>query len=170
MATRADNLSRFVKAATPTALGFLGVMLLAAPLRLAEGGLPIPFIPLVVIYFWSIYSPSYLPSPSVFAIGLAQDLVMGGPLGLWSSIYLVSQYTVLSQRSYFQGREQRVVWLGFAVVAGIAATAFWQVMSLMTGTRLPLTPLAVQMLATVAAYPVIAAGFAELHARVIVEV
>ena len=170
IAARAENLSRFAKAMTPTVLGVFGVLLLATPLRLFEGVAPMPLIPLVVIYFWSIYSPSYLPSVSVFLIGLFQDLLTGGPLGLWPAIYLFVQYIVLSQRNYFQGREQRVVWLGFTVSAFLAALCLWLIMSLMSGGLLPVWGLAVQMTATVAVYPLVAAGFAELHRRVVVEV
>ncbi len=168
-ASRAENLGRSFRAAAPTLLGVAGVCLLAAPLRLAEGALPTPVLPLVVVYFWSIYSPSNLPSIGVFLIGLMQDLLTGGPLGLWPTIYLMASYLVTTQRSYFHGREQRVVWLGFAVIAGLAALILWSVMSLMSGAALPIGRLAVQMTATVLLYPVIAGAFAEFHRRVIVE-
>ena len=170
MSSRGENLSRFMKAATPTVLGVLGVLLLASPIRLAQDTLPMPLIPLVVVFFWSIYSPSYLPAGSIFSIGLLQDLVSGGPLGLWPVIYLCVNYLVLSQREYFHGREQRVVWLGFAVVAFLAATVLWLVMSLMSGLLLPLGALTAQILMTAAVYPLVSSGFAELHRRVIVEV
>lgn len=170
MSARAENVSRFVKATTPTALGILGVLILSSPIRLLEGMAPTPLIPLLVVYFWSIYSPSYLPSVSVFVIGLLQDLMLGGPLGLWASIYLFVQFLVMTQRAYFHGREQRVVWLGFAVASGLAALILWLVMSIMSGTLLPMGRLVLQFLATIAVYPLIANGFAELHRRVIVEV
>jgi len=169
MGQRADSLARLAKSATPTMLGFAGVILLAMPLRLFEGVLPTPLLPLVIIFFWAIYAPSYLPAVSVFFIGLLQDLLSGGPLGLWPSIYLLTQYIVLSQRSYFIGREQRVVWLGFALVAIGAGVMLWLVMSLMSGALLPLRALAWQMIATIAVYPLFGAGFSHLQRRVIVE-
>ncbi|MEL6362213.1 MAG: rod shape-determining protein MreD [Pseudomonadota bacterium] len=170
MQDRAENLTRYVKAMTPTVFGLIGVLLLASPLRLVEGLVPIPLIPLVVVYFWSIYSPSYLPSVSVFAIGLFQDLLSGGPIGLWPCIYLFVQYLVLSQRSYFHGREQRVVWLGFTVAAVFSSFILWAVMSMLAGFPLPAWQLVIQMTSTIAVYPLVANGFAELHRRVIVEV
>ena len=170
MGQRAETLSRIMKASTPTALGFFGVLLLALPVRFAEGLFPTPVLPLVVIFFWSIYGPSYLPSVSVFFNGLLQDLLMGTPLGLWPSVYLLTQYVVLSQRSYFAGREQRVVWIGFGFAAVSAGLILWMVMSLMRGALLPLSSLVLQLLATVAMYPVLSAAFGQLHRRVIVEV
>lgn len=170
MSRRAEGLSRLAKAATPTVLGLVGVLLLALPLRLAQGVVPTPVLPLVVVFFWSIYGPSYLPAGGIFVIGLLQDFLTGGPLGLWPAVYLIVQYIALSQRSYFAGRDQGVVWLGFAFAAAVAAIILWLVMSLMSGALLPVGGLFAQMVATVALYPVFAAGFSHLHSRVIVEV
>ena len=169
MSERAEQASRFVKATTPTALGLVGVLLLSSPIRLFEGAVPMPLLPLLVVYFWSIYSPSYLPSVSVFIIGMLQDLLLGGPLGLWASIYLFVQFLVLTQRSYFYGRDQTVVWMGFGVASALAALILWLVMSMMSGLILPVGKLALQVVATFAIYPVIAVLFAEFHRRVVVE-
>lgn len=158
-----------MKAATPTLLGLIGVFLLALPIRIAGGHVPTPLLPLVMVFFWSIYGPNYLPAASVFAIGLLQDFLSGGPLGLWPGVYLVTQYLVLSQRSYFLGREQRVVVMGFAFAAAGAALILWLVMSLMSGALLPVWGLAFQMAMTVVTYPIFSAAFRRLHRRVIVE-
>ena len=169
MSRRADGLATLLRAATPTLLGLVGVLLLAVPLRLFGGLAPTPILPLVVVFFWSVYAPSYLPAASVFLIGVSQDFLSGGPLGLWPAVYLVTQYVVLSQRSYFLGREQHVVWIGFVVAAAAAALILWLIMSLMTRTLLPLHNVAWQMAATVAVFPLFSAAFRRLHRRVIKE-
>ena len=169
MGYRAENLLRLLKAAAPTLLGLMGVIVLALPIRLFEGFAPTPLIPLVVVFFWSVYGPDYLPPASVFVIGLLQDLLTGGPLGLWAVVYLVTQFVVLSQRSYFLGREQKVVWIGFAVVAVGASMILWLVMSLMSGALLPFFALTAQMAATVLIYPLFGMAFRQLHRRVLVE-
>jgi len=156
--------------ATPTLIGLAGVVLLALPLRLAGDMVPTPIIPLVVVFFWTIYAPGYLPAASVFLIGLAQDLLCGGPLGLWPAVYLVTQYVVHSQRSYFLGREQRVVWIGFAFAAAGASLVLWLVMSLMTGTLLPVANISIQMAITILVFPLFSATFQRLHRRVLREV
>lgn len=169
MGYRAEQLLAILRSLTPTLLGVFGVIILALPLRLFEGAMPTPIIPLVVVFFWSIYSPDFLPSPSVFAIGILQDLLMGGPLGLWAVVYLVTQFAVSSQRAYFLGREQKVVWMGFALAACVASLMLWLVMSLMSGVLLPVGALAAQILATILIYPVFGIAFRELHSRVLVE-
>lgn len=170
MGYRAENLLRLFRAAAPTLLGVFGVIILALPVRFFDGAVPTPIIPLVIVFFWSIYGPNYLPALSVFLIGLLQDLLTGGPLGLWAGVYLVAQFVVMSQRSYFMGREQKVVWLGFALVAVGASVILWLVMSLMSGVLLPAGALLSQMLATVMIYPLFGVVFGELHRRVLVEV
>ncbi|MEZ5927663.1 MAG: rod shape-determining protein MreD [Parvularculaceae bacterium] len=162
-------MSRLMKAATPTLLGVVGVLLLALPLRLGAGVVPTPLLPLIIVFFWSVYGPSYLPAGSVFLIGLLQDMLTGGPLGLWPAVYLVTQYIVISQRSYFLGREQKVVWIGFAFAATGAALILWLVMSLMSGVLLPVGALLAQMATTILTYPLFNFGFAHLQRRVIVE-
>lgn len=169
MGYRAENLMRLFKAAAPTLLGLAGVIILALPVRLFEGWIPTPLIPLVVVFFWTVYGPDYMPPLSVFVIGLLQDLLTGGPLGLWAGVYLVTQYIVLSQRPYFLGREQKVVWIGFALAAAGASIILWLVMSLMSGVLLPVRGLAAQMVATVLIYPLFGIAFRQLHRRVLVE-
>lgn len=169
MGYRAENILRLLKGAAPTLLGFFGVIMLALPVRFLEGAIPAPIIPLVVVFFWSIYGPDYMPPLSVFFIGLLQDLLTGGPLGLWPAVYLATQFIVLSQRPYFLGREQKVVWIGFALAAAGASVILWLVMSLMAGVLLPIRGLLYQMFATVMIYPLFGVAFSQLHRRVLVE-
>ncbi len=170
MATRADVLMRVAGSATPALLGFLGVILLASPLRLFGDGLPTPIIPLIIVYFWSLYSPGHLPAASVFFMGLLHDLLSGGPIGLWPTVYLVMQQIAMSQKAYFLGREVMVVSVGFAVAALVVSLIVWLVMSLFSATLLPLGGLLWQMLVTVACFPLFALAFGRLHRRVVIEV
>ncbi len=169
MGYRAEHLLSLLKTVAPLLLGLLGVIILALPIRLFEGVAPTPIIPLVVVFFWSIYAPAYMPSVSVFLIGILQDLLTGGPLGLWAAVYLVTQFVVMSQRSYFLGREQKVVWLGFALAAASASLMLWLVMSLMSGALLPVGGLLAQMATTVLIYPLFGIAFGEFHRRILVE-
>jgi rod shape-determining protein MreD len=157
------------KAATPTVVGVVGVVLLSLPVRLLGGLIPTPMLPLLVVYFWAIFGPGYMPAYSVFLIGLLQDFLTGGPLGLWPAVYLFTQYVVSSQRSYFQGREMRVVWVGFAFAALAAAVIVWLVMSLMSGAVLPIDGLLAQTAVTIVAYPFFAKLFGSVHRRMILE-
>lgn len=170
MTARAEVLLRLAGAATPALLGFLGVLILASPIRLAGGSLPTPIIPLIIVYFWSLYSPGHLPAASIFFMGLLHDLLSGGPIGMWPTVYLVMQQIAISQQAYFLGRELRVVSIGFAVAAFVVSLILWFVMSLMTATLLPISGLLWQMIVTSAFFPFFAMAFGRLHRRVVIEV
>ena len=170
MSERADIVSRMVKGIAPFATGLLGVFLLALPVRLFGGFVPMPIIPLAVVFFWTLHDPERLPSSAVFIIGLFQDALTGTPFGLWSSVYLSMKYIVLSQRSYFLGREPQVIWIGFMLTAGGAALLVWLVMSLMAGFTLPMLPLGIQLAATIFFYPVFGRLFRQIRQRIRVEV
>lgn len=171
MDRRAEGLNRLFTASAPTCVGLFCVLLVSLPMRPFGGHLPMPALPLIVVYFWTIRAPDQLPSPSVFALGLLQDFLSGGPLGLWSATYLCVQYIVLTQRSYFAGRALQVLWTGFAVAAAVSFLIVWLTTSLLVGAELNATrllnplPLLGRMFATVAVYPVFAAFFALLHQR-----
>ncbi len=170
MATRADLIMRIAGGATPALLGFLGVLLLASPIRLFGGALPTPVIPLIIIYFWSLYSPAHLPAASVFFMGILHDLLTGGPIGLWPTVYLVMQQIAISQQAYFLGRELRVVAIGFAVACLVVSLILWLAMSLLSATLLPPGGLLWQMLVTALCFPIFAMAFGRLHRRVVIEV
>lgn len=169
MVDRQDTVSRLAKGLAPFAMGVFGIFILVTPVRLFEGYIPMPIIPMAVVFFWTIYDPQRLPSSSVFLIGLLQDALTGSPLGLWSTIYLLLQFVVLSQRSYFLGREPQVVWLGFVFAAVGVASLCWLIMSLMAGYSLPVLSLSFQIIATIFFYPFLGHAFRKIRHRVLVE-
>ncbi len=170
MVDRPDTVSRMAKALAPFAMGLFGVFIVAMPVRFFDDLIPMPIIPLAVIFFWTLHDPGRLPSSSVFLIGLFQDCVTGTPIGLWSTVYLLVQFVVLSQRSYFLGRDFQVVWMGFGLAASGAAIVIWVIMSLMSGVQLPVVPLVFQLAATILFYPVLGQTFKGLRRRVLMEV
>ncbi len=153
----------------PLLLALGGVVLLLLPLRLFGGVVPTPIIPLAVIFFWSVYEPDLMPYPLVFLVGIFQDFMMGSIVGVWASIYLLSQWLVLQQRQYFLGRDQHVVWLGFAIIVFIASLVLWLERSLLNGTLLPYTVSIGQWLVTIAVYPALSIAFSFVHERTILE-
>lgn len=169
MIDRDDLIGVVLQGLVPLAIGLGSVLLLNTPLRLFEGHIPTPIFPLILIFFWTIYDPDFLPTFATFLIGMLQDMLLGGPIGVWASIYLIVQYAILSQRDYFLRRDQHVVWLGFALSAAMAGLLLWLSMSLFSGAWLPPLPVVWQMLVTVAFYPVLAVIFSKVHKRVIVE-
>ena len=85
---------------TPGALTLAAVFVSVVPVGLS--GLPevTPFFALMAVYHWSIYRPELLPAPVVFVLGLAQDGLTGGPLGLFALILIVVYGLVSTQRGH----------------------------------------------------------------------
>jgi rod shape-determining protein MreD len=109
------------------ALGFgvIGALLYAAPLRFGGVDIPAPWLPLIPVYFWALLRPDLARAASAFAIGLFQDFVSGGPLGVWALTYLIAFAVLAPQREAFSGQTGGAVWIGFSLFVVIAAvTAF----------------------------------------------
>ena len=152
-------------AAAPSLILLFGVILLSVPLRLFQGLVPTPILPLLIVFLYALYDPESLPAPVIFAAGLLHDLLFGEALGPWASVYLLTAVLVSTQRTYFLGRARDVVWIGFAVAAMAAMLVLWAEMSVLKGAWLPLLPAAYQFLITVLLYPAAAWVFFWLRAR-----
>ena len=58
------------------------------------------FVPLLVIHYWSVPQPLFMPPWLVFALGLAEDLLVATPLGLhallWIAFYTCARSTAFA--------------------------------------------------------------------------
>lgn len=169
MDRRAEGFERLLKTSGPTLLGLASVFFISTPIRPLGGLMPVPCIPLIVVFYWSVRAPEMMSPVSVFFIGLAQDFLSGGPLGLWPFAYLCVQYLVLSQRGYFSGRDMQVLWAGFAAAALTAFVLIWLVSSVFAGVLLNPAPVAAALTTTALLYPLFSVAFALLHLHVLRE-
>lgn len=99
----------------------IGALIYAAPLGVARFDAPMPWLPLLPVFFWGLLRPDLLRAVSAFAIGLFQDIVSGGPLGVWALTYLVAFAVIAPQRDALAGQTPSAVWIGFALFVGLAA-------------------------------------------------
>ena len=112
-----------------------------------------PIFALIAAFYWSIYRPEKLPPPAVLAIGLVQDILGGGPMGIVALMMLGVYGVGVSQRRFFLGKSFAVEWFGFVVIGTSAIAAAWIVASLYYATFLAPGPLVAQALLTAALYP-----------------
>lgn len=160
-----DRLRAGLRAAAPSVVLVLAVVLLAVPLRLFQGYLPTPLLPLLIVFLHGLYDPDALPAPVIFACGLLADVLEGDALGPWASVYLLVSWLITSQRTYFLGRARDVVWLGFAVALTIGMVVHWLEVSLLTGRFVSILPALAQYGLTLLVYPLAAYAFFGLRAR-----
>ena len=95
--------------------GVLGALFYAAPLRFGGFDIPAPWLSLIPVYFWALLRPDLGRAATAFAIGLFQDFVSGGPLGVWALTYLVAFAVLAPQREAFSGQTGGAVWIGFSI-------------------------------------------------------
>ena len=80
-----------------------------------------PALPLIAVFYWTLYRPDLMPPVAAFVIGLLQDILGGLPLGVSACVLVGVHAAVNTQRRFFIGKSFAVVWLGFALVSACGA-------------------------------------------------
>ncbi|MFQ5535048.1 MAG: rod shape-determining protein MreD [Sphingomonadales bacterium] len=139
------------------------VFVIAMPYRIPGFATVMPQLPLIAVFYWGLMRPDLLPAAAVFAVGLLNDIVTGGPLGLSAIALMLARGLIVSQRRVFLGKPFIVGWCGFAIVAlgvgileGLLVAAYYKAVP-------SLDPVLVRFLLTVAAYPAVAWLLAHLR-------
>lgn len=138
---------------TPAALTLSCVLLSLVPFGLATHWLVFPALALTAVFFWAINQPSLLPPVFIFCVGLTQDFLTGGPIGLWAFVYLVAFGAVISQRNLLFSQPFPMLWAGFLLVTVLAGVLVWLVGSFYYSKALNVGPIALQSMITVLIYP-----------------
>ena len=113
-APRANRgLARFL----PTATIVVAAALSLLPLPIPGYAALTPAFALMAVYHWSVYRPDLLPPSGLFAIGFAQDLLIGAALPASALVLLLARAAVLRYRRHFVGRPFPFAWAGFAALA-----------------------------------------------------
>ncbi len=110
------SFSALYQLSIPFAVALFCVMFTMLPWGLSSGVVIAPSFALMAVYYWGLYRPDLMPPIAVFLVGLFQDLMSGGPLGLWSLVYLAVYGVVVSQRLFFIGKAFLAIWIGFGVI------------------------------------------------------
>ena len=138
---------------TPVVLAFLMLVISRLPFGIEGLESAMPLLTLIACYYWTIYRPNLMPSIALFFLGLLQDLVTGGPLGLMALVLLLVHWVVDAQRRVFLGKSFVVGWWGFGLIALGAEGVIWMLASIYYDQLLVVRPFAFQFMLTVAIYP-----------------
>jgi len=155
-----QRLSAIVWAGLPFVLSLLCVMLYVAPLRVGNFTIPMPLFPFMAVYFWSMTRPDYMPYVAIFLIGLFQDVLTGGPVGLWALSYLLTVVIVSTQIDVIAGRGRSALWAGFILAAIVATMLVWTIARIALGPDPAGGRLGSEMLLSVLTYPLVGRLFA----------
>src|SRR5258708_6923216 len=138
----------------PVATIIIAVIVSVLPVKIPGYAALTPAITLMAAYHWTIYRPDLLPPIALFAIGLSEDLLTGGPVGITALLLLLARATVLNYRRYFINRGFAFVWAGFTLLAGAAMVALWAFHCLLEVTLLDFRSTLFRTVLTVAGFPV----------------
>jgi len=143
---------RLLSALVPVLVGFLAVLASSLPLSLTNGLVPAPLLGLVPIYFWCLVRPDLMTPAGVFGIGLFQDILAGGPPGIWTLSFVVTYAVIERQREAFAGLSGLGAVLGFATAALIASACAYATVALYYWHAPPIGPIVAELVVTVLFY------------------
>ena len=154
-----QRLEAGLRAALPVTLTLLLTLVCALPLGPPALGQVMPALPVICVFYWTVYRGDLMPLVATFVIGVLYDALTGAPLGGSAIVLLVLQAVAASQRRFFHGKTLAVAWAGFAAMAAMAAALGWLVASLYHLQPLAMAPGVFQALLTIAIYPMLALPF-----------
>lgn len=143
----------------PFMLAALLVLLFRLPVQTDGLGWVMPHVTLAFVYYWNVHNQEAIPVTALFLLGLIEDFASGGPLGM-NPMILISVYVILAnQHRFFNNRSFAVGWAGFAIVAAPAMAFSWLLESFYRGQPMPVGPLFLSLIVTIAAYPILGGIF-----------
>lgn len=140
----------------PSFVTLLLIMVAMLPLRVPLLTPVIPALPLIAVYYWSVYKPNLMPVWAVFLVGLFQDLLAAGPAGVGILSLLLVYGLVESLRRFLVGAGFLAIWLVFVPVAAASSLSAWLLTSLIETRLYELEPTVFRYFATIAGYPCLA--------------
>lgn len=143
---------RFLSVLVPVLSGMIAVLLSNLPLSLTNGLVPAPLLGLVPIYFWCLVRPDLMTPAAVFSIGLFQDIMAGGPPGIWTLSFVVTYALIERQREAFAGLSGLGAVLGFATAALVASACAYATVALYYWHMPPIGPIVAELVVTVLFY------------------
>ena len=158
---------RLVASLIPAALAVLLVMLVNMPVSFTGGLLPAPALALACVYFWVLVRPDLMPPFAVLLLGLLEDLLSGGPPGLWAAGFLAAYWLTDRQRETFAGLSGLGALVGFAGAMLFAGAVAYGLDTIVYLRLAPLPPLLLESVSTVVFYPLIAISMGWIHRRIV---
>lgn len=113
----------------------------------------IPFLGVSILFYWTLYRPWQIHPLSLLLVGLFYDLLLEGPLGGLSFIFVLLYLLIFFQRSALEKGTFHTVWLAFFFITLL--TFMWKIITASEVTMLLLSRKAFDGLITLLIYPFI---------------
>lgn len=139
----------------PCALTVGLVLAAALPLHSNAVRAVAPSLPLIAVFFWTLWRPDLMPALAVFAIGLLYDVLSGLPIGVGAEVLVGVHAVVTTQRPFLTGKSFGILWLGFAMVAAAALLLGWLLTCIYYMTLITPERVLFQIFTTIGFFPVL---------------
>jgi rod shape-determining protein MreD len=149
------RLDTFARHLVPCVSIFALMLVGVVPLHIPALHPVAPALPLIAVFYWTLYRPDLLPAVTVFAAGLLQDILFDLPLGVSAFMLVLVHAAVSTQHRFFLGKSFGIVWLGFALVATAALALGWLVVCAYNGALIRPNAILFQVLTTIGFYPIL---------------
>jgi rod shape-determining protein MreD len=159
--------SRIFANTIPVLLGILGAVVANLPVSILGGAVPAPLLALMPIYFWCLVRPDLMSPAWAFGIGVLEDILSGGPPGIWGAAFVMTYAVIERQRDVFAGLSGFGAMLGFATAASVACGSAYVIVSIYHWHVLPLAPIVSELAVTVLFYLPIAALLGLVHRQLV---
>jgi len=153
----------------PSVAGFIVSLVLALVLYTAPssvGGLPdlTPSLPLIALYIWAVRRPWFVSPPVILLVGLLQDLISGGVMGVWALAYLAA-FAIARPRSDEGAADLVPLTVRFVVLSLLAFGFAWGVGSAAIGVPAGVMQLITKAIVTILVIPMLGWVFARRKER-----
>lgn len=148
-------------------LGCAAVVLFLRLLPLAPGRVPWPGPDLILCltFAWVLRRPDQVPALAIAAVVLVEDLLLSRPIGLWAAMVVIGSEVARGRQARWRTQPFVVEWLRVAVLMALLTGAARLAMLLVLLPVPPLGQVLLQLLASIAAYPLVVLAGAMLGLR-----
>ncbi len=164
MSTETQTVSgRVLHTAMPFATTLALALLAAVPVRFPGITAAPTDLVLIAVFYWSIYSPRFLPTSVAFAIGLLVDILSGSAPGFNAIILLLIRFVAILSRQAIHDSGFSMTWVNLALIVVLVAAMKWFLTLLTVGNLPDALPVLFMTLSTIAAYPLVWLPLMRLH-------
>ena len=157
------RLDLFARSLSPVVITLFLVLMGMVPLRIPEFSPVLPWLAMIAVFYWSVHRPDLMPLWAIFLIGLFQDLLGAGPIGVGIIALFVINWIIAGQRRFFSSASFLMIWFAFLPVCAVGAAIIWLLSAMMLGRLLDPQPIVFQFLVTVGVYPCLAWLFGQVQ-------
>jgi rod shape-determining protein MreD len=132
---------RLFAAVVPFALAVLGSVIANVPISFTGGVLPTPLFGIMPVCFWGLMRPDLMPPWAALLAGFAEDLLSGGPPGIWAASFVAAYVFIDRQREALAGLAGLGAIIGFTAALLVAVTTEFGIIAVYYWRLPPTAPL-----------------------------